>query len=312
MLSRTADHLYWMARYIERAENLARMLDAHYRLFLLPRSAAAVEQGWAATLTSLGVREQFDARHAKVTPRAAIEFVAFDREHPGSIVSSLRAARENARAVRGTLTTEMYETLNATWLESRSFAPRMADNGIGEFIEWVKYRTHLTRGVTNGTMLRDEAWHFNAIGTAIERADNTTRMLEARWRDASMVNGRLEIEGSEWAVLLRALSAFGVYRRVYRANVSAECVTELLLLNSQMPRSVHRALDDLYSHLCAVRNSRSAETERHAGELHARLRFGTLDDLHGGSVPNFLDHFQGKLNELADGIGRDFLVAGYG
>lgn len=312
MLSRTADHLYWMARYIERAENLARMLDAHYRLFLLPRSPEAVRQGWTATLTSLGMRALFDERHASVTPRSAIQFIAFDRDHPGSIISSLRAARENARAVRGTITSEMYETLNATWLESRDFAPRVADAGVGKFIEWVKDRTHLTRGVTNGTMLKDEAWHFTAIGTFIERADNTTRVLEARWRDASIAEGRLATEASEWAVLLRALSAFEVYRRVYRENVSAERVTELLLLNHQMPRSVHKSLDDLYGHLCAVRNSRSAETERRAGELHARLRFGKLDELHGGSVPNFLDHFQHRLNELADGIARDFLVAGYG
>ena len=312
MLSRTADHLYWMSRYVERAENSARMLDAHYRLLLLPRPAEATRHGWIATLTSLGMLEDFSARHAKLTPRAAIDFVAFDREHPGSIVRCLRAARENAHAVRGTITSEMWETLNSTWLETPRFTTQAADAGIGEFIEWVKYRSHLTRGVTNGTMLKDEAWHFTCIGTFIERADNTTRVLEARWRDADAVDARLTPEASEWAVLLRALSAFEVYRRVYRENVSAERVTELLLLNSQMPRSVHRSLDDLYIHLCAVRNAHSAETERRAGELHAALRFGKLQELLSGNVTAFLDHFQGRLNELADGIAQDFLVAGYG
>ena len=301
-----------MSRYIERAENLARMLDAHYRLFLLPRSEEAISQGWIATLTSLGMREDFDAHHQKITAKAAIDFVAFDREHAGSIVRCLRAARENARAVRGTITSEMWETLNATWLETPRFIMRAADAGIGEFIEWVKYRSHLTRGVTNGTMLKDEAWHFTCIGTFIERADNTTRVLEARWRDTETGDARLTTEASEWAVLLRALSAFEVYRRVYRENVTAERVTELLLLNHQMPRSVHRSLDDLYTHLCAVRNARSAETERHSGELQSLLRFGKLAELHSGNITAFLDHFQRRLNRLADGIAEDFLVAGYG
>jgi uncharacterized alpha-E superfamily protein len=309
MLSRTADHLYWMSRYNERTENLARMLDAHYRFSLLPRPAEAVRRDWTATLTSLGMREAYEERYGAVSPQAATEFLAFDREHRGSILSSLRTARENARAVRGTMPSEVWETINATWLEARSFGRGAPPPPIGDFIEWVKYRANLTRGVIVGTMLRDEAYAFSRIGTFLERADATTRILEARWRDADP-DEPADAAASEWAVLLRALSAFEVYRKVYRDNVTPRQVTELLLLNESMPRSVHRCLTDLYAHLVSVRNAQSRETERRAGELQAQLRFGRLDELCVDGVAEYLDYCQGRLNEIADGIASDFLVPG--
>jgi uncharacterized alpha-E superfamily protein len=310
MLSRTADHLYWMSRYIERAENLARMLDAHYRLSLLPRPADAVRQGWAATLVSLAAMDAYSQRHERVDPELAMRFLSIDRSNPGSIVSCLRAARENARAVRGTITSEMWENLNSAWLEMRDFADARVDANFGDFLEWVKDRSHLIRGVTVGTMLRDDAFHFTRIGLFIERADDTTRILESRWRDPGRRGERLATESSEWTVLLRAMSAFEVYRKVYRDNVTPMRVTELLLLNEQMPRSVHRCLTDLYQNLCAVRNAESRETERRAGELHADFRFGKLDELCADGVAPFLDRFQRRLGDLAGSIARDFLVPG--
>jgi uncharacterized alpha-E superfamily protein len=274
MLSRTADHLYWMSRYTERAENLARMLDAHYRLSLLPRPAEAVRQGWEATLVSLGAFEAYSQQFERIRPEHALRFLSIDRTNPGSILSCLRAARENARAVRGTITSEMWENLNSAWLDARDLDTSRIENNFGEFVEWVKDRSHLIRGVTVGTMLRDEAFHFTRIGLFLERADDTTRILEARWRDPGRRGERVATESSEWAVTLRAMSAFEVYRKVYRDNVAPMQVTELLLLNEQMPRSVHRCLTDLYTNLCAVRNAGSGETERRAGELHAVFRFG--------------------------------------
>jgi len=311
MLSRTADHLYWMSRYVERAENLARMLDAHYRLSLLPRAPEVLEQGWSATLTSLGMIDEYRQRHETVGARTALQFLAFDRNHDGSILSCLNRARENARAVRGTITSELWETLNATYLDSRAFGGNADYIDVANFVEWVKYRSHLARGVTVGTMLRDEAYHFTALGTFIERADATTRLLEARWRDPGGSGERLITEASEWAVLLRALSAFEVYRKVYRESVTPWRVTELLLLNAEMPRSVHCSLTDLLRNLSAVHHDRSDETERYAGELHARFRYGRLEELCADGVPQFLDQVQRRLNGLADRIGADFLVAGY-
>jgi uncharacterized alpha-E superfamily protein len=312
MLSRTADHLYWMSRYLERAENLARMIDAHHRLSLLPRAPEAVLQGWHATLVSLGMDGAFLERHGALTPRAAFDFLAFDREHPGSILRCLRAARENGRAVRGTITSDMWETLNTTYLESQSFNSNMPESGRGEFLEWVRYRAHLTRGVTAGTLMRDEAFHFTRIGTFIERADSTTRLLEARWRDPGGRGERLLAEASEWAILLRAMSAFEIYRRVCRESVTPKRVTELLLMRDDMPQSVHRCLDELQANLTAVSNDQSAETVRQVGELHAQFHYGRFEELCAGGILPFLDRFQAKLRDLGSRISNDFLASSVG
>jgi len=310
MLSRTADHLYWMSRYIERAENMARMIDAHHRLSLLPRAPEAVLQGWQATLISLGMDSQYRERNETLTPTAAFDFLAFDREHAGSILRCLRAARENARAVRGTITSDMWETLNTTYLESHAFNSSMPESGRGDFIEWVKYRTHLTRGVTSGTMLRDESLYFTHIGTFIERADNTTRLLEARWRDPGGRGERLMAEASEWAVLLRSMSAFEIYRRVCRDSVNPIRVTEMLLMRDDLPQGVHRCLDELQANLAAVANDQSAETLRRVGELHAQFHYGRFEELCAGGIPSFLDRFQEKLRDVGARISNDFLASG--
>ena len=308
MLSRTADHLYWMSRYLERAENLARMIDAHQRLSLLPRTPEAVLQGWEATLVSLGADQAFHEKHGGTTPRAAFDFLAFDRGHAGSILQCLRAARENARAVRGTITSDMWETLNATYLESLSFNSSMLESARGEFLEWVKYRAHLTRGVTSGTLLRDEALYFNRIGTFIERADNTTRLLESRWRDPGRRGERLLAEASEWAVLLRAMSAFEIFRRLYRDSVTPIRVTQMLLMRDDLPQSVHRCLDELQANLSAVANNQSTETLRRIGELHSQFHYGRFEELCEEGVPALLDRFQARLRDLGQRIANDFLV----
>jgi uncharacterized alpha-E superfamily protein len=308
MLSRTADHLYWMSRYLERAVNLARMIDAHQRLALLPRTPEAVRQGWQATLVSLGMYEAYQERYGVVSPRAAFNFVAFDREHPGSILQCLRAARENARAVRGTITADMWEALNGTYLDSVTYNSTMPESARGEFLEWVKYRAHLVRGITSGTLLRDEAAYFTHIGTFLERADNTTRMLEARWRDPGGRGERLLEEASEWAVLLRAMSLFEVFRRLYRESVTPQRVTHMLLMRDDLPQGVHRCLDELQANLSAVANQHSSETLRRVGELHARFHFGRFEELCAAGVPVFLDNFQERLSELGERITHDFLV----
>jgi uncharacterized alpha-E superfamily protein len=308
MLSRTADHLYWMSRYLERAENLARMIDAHQRLSLLPRSPEAVLQGWHATLVSLGLASAFLERHESLTARAAFDFLAFDRNHPSSILQCLRAARENGRAVRGTITSDIWETLNSTYLESLSFNGSMPESARGDFLEWVKYRAHLTRGVSSATLLRDEARHFTRIGTFIERADNTTRMLESRWRDPGGRGERLRAEASEWAVLLRAMSAFEIFRRLYRDSVTPQRVTQMLLMRDDLPQSVHRCLDELKSNLASVASSRSEETTRRAGEMHAQFHYGRFEDFCAEGLPLFLDGFQMRLRDLGARIADDFLV----
>jgi len=310
MLSRTADHLYWMSRYIERAESLARLVDAHYRMSLLPHSPETLAQSLSATMTALQVEEAYKERHATIEPRAVFEFVSLDREFSGSIISCLRAARENARAVRGSLTSELWETLNSTWLDARAMVARNSPNpDIGQFVEWVKERSHLTRGVTIGTMLRDEAFHFTRIGTFLERADSTARILTAHQSDLKPgADAGAVPDPFEWSVLLRALSAFEVYRRVYRDVITPVRVAQLLILRDDMPRSLIRCCKEVYQNLRSVTNEHSAETERRAGEMHAMLHFTRMEDILATGLPEFLAQFMARVRNLGDRIASDFLV----
>lgn len=310
MLSRTADHLYWMSRYIERAESLARLVDAHYRMSLLPHSGETLMQSLRSTMAALQMDAAYGQRHETIEPRAVFEFVSLDRDFGGSIFSCLRAARENARAVRGSLTSELWETLNSTWLDARSLATRRASNpDIGQFIEWVKERSHLTRGVTIGTMMRDEAFYFTRIGTFLERADSTARILKSHeidlvpGADASVVP-----DPYEWSVLLRALSAFEVYRRAYRDVITPFKVAQLLILRDDMPRSLLRCCKEVYQNLRSVANQQSAETERRAGEMHALLHFTRMEEIISSGLPQFLDKFLARLRDLGDRIASDFLL----
>jgi uncharacterized alpha-E superfamily protein len=310
MLSRTADHLYWMSRYIERAESLARLVDAHYRMSLLPHSSETLAQSLTSTMSALQMEDAYKKRHEAIEPRAVFEFVSLDRDYGGSIFSCLRAARENARAVRGSLTSELWETLNSTWLEARSLATRStARPDIGQFVEWVKERSHLTRGVTIGTMMRDEAFHFTRIGTFLERADSTARILTAHQGDLVPGADAGDVpDPYQWSVLLRALSAFEVYRRVYRDVITPFRVAQLLILRDDMPRSLLRCCKEVYNNLKAVANEQSAETERRAGEMHAMLHFTRMEEIAAGDLPRFLEQFLGRLHDLGDRIASDFLL----
>jgi uncharacterized alpha-E superfamily protein len=308
MLSRTADHLYWMSRYIERAESLARLVDAHYRMSLLPHSADALANSLGATMRALQLEAAYLQRHAAIEPRSVYEFLTLDKEHAGSIVSCLRAARENARAVRGSLTSELWVTLNSTWLDARAFgAPGARGADIGEFVEWVKERSHLTRGVSIGTMLRDEAFYFTRIGTFLERADNTVRILTAHQRDL-VAGASIVPDPYEWAVLLRALSAFEIYRRVYRDVITPLKVAQLLILHDDMPRSLLRCCKEVHQNLKSVKNEQSTETERRAGELHASLYFTKMENVVASGLPQFLEHCLSRLRDLGERIASDFLV----
>ncbi|HEY6643816.1 alpha-E domain-containing protein [Povalibacter sp.] len=312
MLSRTADHLYWMARYTERAENLARILEVNYRMSLLPQGPEIVEQGWIATLTIIGLLDAFKQSYTAVTPANAIAFLVFDRDNPMSIYSCVRAARENARAVRGTLTSEIWESINATWLEMRVAGMRSSTEAeVGNFFEWVKHRSHLVRGVIQGTMLRDEAWHFTWLGTYLERSDSTARILDVKYHlllpRGEKVGGAADYY--QWSALLNSVSAFEVYRRVYRDLITPRRVAELLVLRSDMPRSLHRCVEQVYTHLIAIRNGQSAETERRAGELHASLRFGRIEDIFELGLHEYLVQFMGRTRDLGERVSSDFLVS---
>ncbi len=310
MLSRTADHVYWMGRYAERAENLARTLDVEYRLSLLPHEVHSDGLGWSQALVVLGLDDAYAERHGGIEPHKAIDFLAFDAGNPSSIMSCLRCARENARAVRGSISSEMWETFNSTWLEARSQAPtRFTARNVAEFVDWVKYRAHLARGVVLGSMLRDEGYHFMQIGTFLERADGVARLLQVRLacEDPVPAAPGAAHDYYPWSVLLRALSAFEIFRRVSRDRVSPARVVEFVVFRKDVPRSIYRSAQLVYENLQAVANTQSGEAERRAGKLHADLRFGTAESLVDGGAGPFLRDVLACIADLSDRIGRDFL-----
>ncbi|HSD38686.1 MAG TPA: alpha-E domain-containing protein [Rhodocyclaceae bacterium] len=310
MLSRTADHLFWMARYMERAENVARMLDVNYRMSLLPQSSADIERQWRTALDTMGQLELYQKLGGAFQPLEVMRFMVLDRSNPSSIHSCLRAARENAHAVRGTLTSELWETTNATWIAMRSFNQvGLEGDGASEFFEWVKFRSHLSRGVTVGTMLHDESLHFTRMGTFLERADSTARLLDVKFHELS-TSGKHDdaSEYYEWSAMLRSVSGFEIFRRVYRDVITPKRVVELLTLRRDMPRSLACCMEEVYKLLQLVANQRSAETERRAGELAASLRFGRIDDIFGEGLHDYLTGFIERVADLGNQISNDFLV----
>lgn len=308
MLSRTADHLFWMSRYMERAENLARLLDVTYQMSLVPQSEEKANQSWNAIIALNSLEETFAAKYPAVNGENVLKFMVSDPDNFSSIHSCLRLARENAHAVRGTLTTEMWETLNSTWLEARgkSFEQLMAA-GIGDYFEWVKTRSHLSRGVTVGTLLQDESYHFIRLGTLLERADNTARILDVKYHGLDHSE-----EGAtdfyQWGALLRSVSAFEVYRKAYRDVITPERVAELLILRGDMPRSLLFCMSGVMKNLALIANRQSGETARQAGLLHAQLRYGRIDDILEHGLHEWLTDFMDRIYLLGDGISRDFLV----
>ncbi|NRT56186.1 alpha-E domain-containing protein [Sphaerotilus uruguayifluvii] len=316
MLSRTADHLFWMSRYMERAENTARMLDVNYQTALLPQSAAVSELGWRGLLSISELSGDFARRYGDVTAATVMTYMVRDERNPSSIWSCLRAARENARAVRGALTTEVWETTNQTWLEfNRLLRDGLLERDPSALFEWVKFRSHLSRGVQVGTMLQDEALHFVRIGTFLERADNTARLLDVKFHAVeSDFYGAADDRDQEydfyhWAAILRSVSGFEVYRKVYRNVIQSDKVAELLILRPDMPRSLAACTQEVEVNLKLVANDHSSETLRRAGRLHADLEYGRIDEILATGLHAYLTQFLDRVNELGAGISRDFLVA---
>lgn len=310
MLSRTADHLYWMARYIERAENLARMLDVNNRMLLLPQSEREITRLWRETLDSIGVLDVYNQTHDNLIPEEVVHFMSLDRNNPGSIYSCLRMARENAHAVRGTLTSELWETINATWLRLREYdTNRLSADELDAFFEWVKLRSHHSRGVSFATMMRDEANCFLRLGTFLERADNTARILDVKYNFIEEAPRRDEAgEYYQWSALLHSVSAFESYRKVYRDQITPSRVAELLVLRMDMPRSLAHCTSEMTGYLDTVGNQRSAETQRRAGELASSLRYGRIEDVLEAGLHAYLTRFILRINDLGNRIASDFLI----
>jgi len=304
---------------MERAENTARMLDVNYQASLLPQAADAAEKGWKGLLGISELTGDFAKNYGAVTPDNVMRYMVSDAANGSSIRNCLQAARENARAVRGTLTTEVWETQNQTWLEfQRMVASDSFLRDPSAMFEWVKFRSHLSRGVTVGTMLQDEAFHFLRIGSFLERADNTARLLDVKFHavESEYYGGSngggggkdIEVDFYHWSGILRSVSGFEVYRKAYRNVIRPEKVAELLILRPDMPRSLAACMHEVVTNLKMVANEQSTETLRRAGRLQADLQYGRIDEILATGLHAYLTQFLDRVGTLGVGISRDFLV----
>ena len=315
MLSRTAADLYWMSRHLERAENLARMLDVSYSLSLMPQDGRGDGlDELAMPLLITGTLDAYLGWHGELHGERMLHFFALDANNPAGIYSCLRAARGNAHAVRGRITADMWENVNATWLEMRTIADEgLGRYGISRFCEWVKQRSHLFRGATFGTLMRHDAFRFIRLGTYIERADNTLRLLDARYEmlgdDAAGISDGSAYGYYQWSALLRALSAFEAFTELYREAPGARQVAELLILRDDVPRSLRSCLDEINQILASLPGNNGRPAQRLVAELDARLRYTGIDDILAEGLHGWLSDFILQVRELANAIHSAYLEA---
>ena len=309
MLSRTAENLYWTGRYVERAENTARTLDVSLRAALQRGLAAEPADDWDSVVDFVGERGRFEAKYRSATVEAITTFVVLDEDNPSSIRSCFWVARENMRALRSTISSEMWETVNSAWLTVRDFdRTTLRSRGAREICEWVVGRSQLFLGISHGTTLHDDAFHFIRLGTYLERADNTARFLDAKYTRLESAADSPATAYYAWGAVLRSLGAFRAYRQAFRDIVEGDKVAELLLLQRDMPRSLRFCAQEVLGHLDYLGKNRDLECQRLAGELHARLRFARMDRLLEAGVHNFLSEVIDRLVVLGQQISKDFLM----
>jgi uncharacterized alpha-E superfamily protein len=318
MLSRTAAQLYWMSRYLERAEDLVRMLDVTHSLSLLPQSRDAMSE-LAAPLAATGALMAYRKRHPQLDVNGLVNFMALDPDNPSSVLSYINRARENAHAVRGQITSEMWEAINTTWLESRTLAERGIANA-PSFFDWVKERSHLFRGATYGTLQRDDAYRFIRLGTFIERADNTARLLDLKSKLITPASVELDptAESSfdfySWSALLRSLSAFEAYHAAYRDALDGRRIAEFLILRCDVPRSLRTCYDEIRSilmHVDAGQGSADAgrPVKRLVGELALRLEYGDIDEVLEVGLHEWLTEYLQESARIGEAIRMAYFEA---
>jgi uncharacterized alpha-E superfamily protein len=312
MLSRVANSLYWMSRYIERAENIARIVDVNLQLLLDIRDLDQdrLAQHWLPIVETTGDDEQFFQLHKKATAKAVTEFLVFQMENPNSITSSICQARENARMVRDQITVEFWEELNRLyWFVRTPQARKVWDESPSEFFQKIKAGSLLLIGLTYSTLLHNEGWWFAQVGKFIERTDKTSRILDLRTHTLP-AKGRPPLSNQtdalEWSAILRSCSAWDAYKSIHGAEVSPRLVAEFLLLNEDFPRSVRFCAAELNHALRRISGVPEArfcnDAEKLAGRLVAELQFTTIDEIFDQGLHGYLDLLQTKLNNIGDAL----------
>ena len=316
MLCRTASDLYWVARHMERAENTARLIDLTQRMAMLPERfdrGKATAAPWRRALDALGIAEGYLARHGRIDGSGVVRHLLLAPDNPGSIHNCFRAARESARAQRVAITSEMYEDLNASWLEIRLLdAVQLDRDGLSQVLERIKSRSASFRGVTIGTLGRGEGYQFLQLGVFIERAEWAIRLLDVVGSHdgaGEAEDARDAAEYFHWSALLQSLSAFETYRKLGHPAVTPTGVAELMLLSDASPRSLQTCAHSLHTVLRELARGERLEVVRHAGAADARTRFARIEDILAGGLEAWLQDAMAVLATLGDHIHRQFMTS---
>ena len=308
MLSRVAHSLYWMARYIERAENIARIVDVNLQLLLDIRhlDEKGIADYWLPIVQATGDEEGFFKLHPHATGHAVTEFLVFQTDNPNSIVSSIFQARENARMVRDQITLELWEELNRLyWFVRTPTARQVWKDSPSDFFQQIKASSLHIIGIIYATMIHNEGWWFAQVGKFIERADKTSRILDLRYKslpEKGLPTAVNQTDVLEWSAILRSCSGWDAYKSIHGADVNPRLVAEFLLLNEDFPRSVRFCVTDLNFALRRISGVAEGkfcnDAEKLAGRLVAELQFGAIDEIFEAGLHDYLDLIQLKLNNI--------------
>ena len=310
MLSRAADAIYWMNRYVERAENVARFVEVNWHLMLdLPNSG----QGqWGPLVTTTGDRETFYRNYEAATQESVIQFLAFDDRNPNSILSCLSRARENARSIREIISSEMWEQVNRFYHIVREGSLEVALESPHSFFTRIKVNSHLLYGITNATMSHNEAWQFGRLGRYLERADQTSRVLDVKYFILlpSVTDVGSPYDNIQWSALLKSASALEMYRKRY-GQITPDQVAEFLILDREFPRSIQFSLIEAERSLRRISGSSDGTftnpAEKELGKLRSDLGYYQIEDIVASGLHQFLDSLQARLIAVGGAIASTFL-----
>jgi uncharacterized alpha-E superfamily protein len=310
MLSRVANAIYWMCRYIERAENVARFIGVNLNLLLDMPS----ERGkhWASLVMITGDQALFNKNNPEFSQEAVVRFLTFDRQYPNSILACLAAARENARSIREIISSEMWEHLNNFYLElTDPGSPEMAFSDPHRFFKIIQMRSHLFTGLMDCTMSHGEAWNFARIGMMMERADKTSRILDVKYfmllPRAEQIN--TPIDNIQWTAVLRSASAFEMFRKQHH-HITPRNVADFLIFDRLFPRSIRHCIAK--AQICLHRITGSAlgsantAAEKRLGRLEADLAYTDIDEVLEKGLHEYLDDLQTRINQADTAIGMTF------
>jgi uncharacterized alpha-E superfamily protein len=313
MLSRTADNLYWLARYIERAEFIARILEGTQRLTAMPLAYTGATNEWESAIATAGSPKAFAARYSEATEESAIDFLAFSTDNPSSIRNCFEMARTNARAVRTALTAEMWDVINSGWLELKRYGNGLASREeLVRFLRWVQETSLRFDGSAYRTMLRNDAYYFTRLGVYLERADNTARILDVKYHMLlpadEPVGGSLDY--FQWAAILRTVSALTAYHWVYKENLKPWLVADLLILNEQMPRSLASCYENLVRFFDAIAHAygRQGPAQRKARAVRTRLQNSRMNEIFQTGLHEFIGGFIADNNALGAAVAEQYLM----